>query len=78
MINHKQIYKNGVFGGILNTTLCGKLNNYQNEKNKGMNVSTDFNCKLCLKIALTVWGKKIVKNSVDLKLVDNLPIGQKI
>ena len=67
MINHKQIYKEGVFGGLQNTTLCGRVNNYQNEKNDGANVSEDFNCKFCLKMAKTKLGKEIIKRSANNK-----------
>lgn len=67
IITHKQIYQKGIFGGITNTTLCGRVNNWQNEKNKGMNIKEKFNCKLCLKIANTSYGKKIIENSNLLK-----------
>jgi hypothetical protein len=60
-IIHKQIYKENVFGGITNTTLCGRVDNSNNEKNNGMNIGDDFNCKLCLKISKTEWGKKIIE-----------------
>lgn len=65
-VSHKQIYKKGVFGGTLNTTLCGRVNNWENEKNDGMNIDDNFNCKLCLRIAQTELGKKIIENSSNI------------
>jgi len=77
-ITHCQIYKKGVFGGLTNTTLCGRVNDYENEKNDGMNVANDFNCKLCIKASKTAWGKKLIKTSAKLiKLSKNKKVGNK-
>jgi hypothetical protein len=65
-ISHKQIYKKGVFGGITNTTLCGRVNNFESDKNDGMNVDDDFNCKFCLRIASTEYGKRIINESEEI------------
>ena len=64
-ITHKQIYKEISETGTLSTTLCGRVNNYQNELNEGMNVAEDFNCKLCLRISKTKWGQTLIKNSIE-------------
>ncbi len=69
MVTHKQIYKEGCFGGKLNTTLCGRVDNVNNKKNDGMNISdngADFTCKLCIKISKTHWGKILIDNSYKL------------
>ena len=47
MVNHKQIYRNGPFGGTINTTLCGRVDNRLPD---GMNVDTQVTCKFCIKI----------------------------
>lgn len=48
---HKQIYRPGVFGGTMNTTLCGRMQTTRD----GANVSDEVTCKLCLKkLASTV------------------------
>ena len=46
---HKQIYTRGIFGGISNTTLCGRLSHAQNDYNTTNNIK-DITCKLCLAI----------------------------
>ena len=63
IVNHKQIYQAGSFGGIVNTTLCGRVNNYENEKNDGMNVSEDFNCHFCKQVANQHYGKVKIERS---------------
>jgi len=50
---HKQIYKEGAFGGTLNTTLCGRSNKYSWLLSDGSNVSDkdeEVTCKFCLKL----------------------------
>lgn len=47
MVNHQQIYKPGFAGGIVNTTICGRVNNHQSD---GYNVSDEVSCKFCLRI----------------------------
>ena len=47
VVLHKQIYKRGVFGGTVNTTLCGRLH-----QGEDMNVSIrddEVTCKFCLR-----------------------------
>ena len=46
-VTHQQIFKESVFGGILNTTLCGRMSHTDDD---GMNVGDAVTCKLCLKI----------------------------
>lgn len=48
LVMHKQIYRNGPFGGTMNTTLCGRLRSGQE-----MNVESQesrVTCKFCLRI----------------------------
>ncbi len=66
MVSHKQIYQRSALGGVSNTTLCGRVNNWENEKNGGSNVEEKFTCKFCLKVAETVWGANKVQRSEEL------------
>ena len=48
LVMHKQVYRPGVFGGTLNTTLCGRL-----RSGKEMNVESQdgrVTCKFCLRV----------------------------
>ena len=42
-INHQHIYKPGSFGGVVNTTLCGRVDNSTDDRN----VSDAVTCKFC-------------------------------
>jgi hypothetical protein len=46
---HRQIYKPSAFGGVTNTTLCGRVSNASDDLNvEGR--SEDVTCKFCLGI----------------------------
>lgn len=45
-VTHKQIYRPSPFGGIVNTTLCGRVSHADDD---GMNVGDQVTCKLCLR-----------------------------
>ena len=47
IVTHKQIYKAGLHGGTVNTTLCGRVSDALPD---GMNVGENVTCKLCLAI----------------------------
>ena len=49
-VAHQQIYKPGMFGGVVNTTLCGAVDNKNWGTNDGMNVGNNVTCKNCMKI----------------------------
>jgi len=42
-VSHKQIFKPGAFGGVSNTTLCGRVDNSGDD----MNVDDKVTCKIC-------------------------------
>lgn len=44
---HKQIYKTGVFGGLVNSTLCNRR--HAGNDNNVADKDQDVTCKLCLK-----------------------------
>lgn len=47
-VMHKQVYRRGPFGGVMNTTLCGRLHSGEE-----MNVESQDNrvtCKFCLRV----------------------------
>ena len=44
-VAHKQLYRPGVFGGTVNTTLCGRV-----RQDEDMNVGKRVTCKLCLRL----------------------------
>jgi hypothetical protein len=44
-VKHQQVYRQGAFGGTLNTTLCGRMR----VGTDGMNVDGPVTCKLCLR-----------------------------
>ncbi len=72
IVTHKQIYQDNAFGGITNSTLCGRVNNHESDKNEGANVSEGFNCYFCKQIANS-WGTKKIERSreIELKLKAN-------
>ncbi len=44
-VAHKQLYRPGVLGGTVNTTLCGRV-----QQGEDMNVGKRVTCKLCLRL----------------------------
>lgn len=46
-VNHQQIYKQNAFGGITNTTVCGRVDNSLEDANKD---AGEVTCKHCLRI----------------------------
>ncbi len=46
---HRQIYKPSAFGGVSNTTLCGRVSNAAEDLNVDGS-SADVTCKFCLGI----------------------------
>lgn len=67
VVTHKQIYQNSAFGGISNTTLCGRVNNTDFDKNDGMNVEEEFNCHFCKMTANQAYGQKKIENSLKIE-----------
>lgn len=46
---HRQIFKPSVFGGTVNTTLCGRVNNSASDLNVA-DSNEDVTCSFCRKI----------------------------
>lgn len=44
---HKQIYRSGPFGGLINTTICGRVRNDSADYNVAVNDGS-VTCKFCL------------------------------
>lgn len=44
---HQQIFKPGMFGGVVNTTICGRVDNSKQDLNVDGGAVT---CKFCLRI----------------------------
>jgi len=54
MIFHQQLSRPNAFGGMTNTTLCGRMSNQHDD----MNVDAKVTCKLCLKRLALAQGRK--------------------
>ena len=46
VVIHKQIYRRGPFGGVLNTTLCGRL--HAGQEHNCTEKDSEVTCKFCL------------------------------
>lgn len=46
MVIHKQTYRKGPFGGVLNTTLCGRLR--AGDEHNCTEKDEEVTCKFCL------------------------------
>lgn len=51
VVNHQQIYKPGIFGGITNRTLCGRVSSAGEDMNvSGTDATADVTCKMCVRL----------------------------
>lgn len=57
---HKQVYRKGTFGGIKNTTLCGRVRN-GNDYNVA-DTDAEVTCKFCLKRMQKAGSRVEVRN----------------
>jgi len=67
-VTHKQIYIKGVFGGIANTTLCGRVSDACVDANVA-DGEEKITCKLCLRIQADPehWQHKQVLTKAELQ-----------
>lgn len=63
---HRQVYRNGPFGGTRNTTICGRQNNGGEDTNVTI-VESEVTCKFCLRI-----GRCTVKTQTAEELAEEL------
>lgn len=62
IVIHKSIVREGIFGGTLTTTLCGRMNNRLKD---GWNVGGKVTCKHCLNAMKQYWGQSIIKQAEE-------------
>lgn len=59
-VTHQSIQRASSFGGVLNTTLCGRMDNSLAD---GWNVGDEVTCKHCLNASKQSWGQKMIELS---------------
>jgi hypothetical protein len=61
---HKQLYRPGFGGGVVNTTLCRRVSNAQNDTNVA-NTDAEVTCKFCLPLIGTARDNGVPANYGD-------------